>query len=134
MSEIITPWGLCFMYNVALSHDLLNVNSSSSDFHYKYSLRTKNYNSATHRVIPKFPKSISTSNAGLWVGFSKSMNETNTIQNIFTGYKVILHDSYELPSTNAKIINFNYYFQSKVLVDPQINSIDEALYGYDPVE
>ena len=56
------------------------------------------------------------------------------IQNDFVGFKVILHNALELPSKNSKIIDFNDQFQSEIKVDAQINSIDDALYGYEPEE
>ncbi|CAG9811153.1 unnamed protein product [Chironomus riparius] len=134
MSEVITPWGLCFTYNIAFSHDLLNLNSTSDDFHYQHFHRTRNHKSKNNRLPSSFPKSVSTSNAGLWVGFTRKISLNEGIQNDFIGFKVILHNPLELPSKNSKVINFNEQFQSEIKVDAQVNSIDEALYGYEPAE
>ena len=56
------------------------------------------------------------------------------IENHFNGYKVFFHDPFELATKKSKNLNFNLKFQTKVMVDPQVNTIDDALYGYKPAE
>lgn len=136
IAEILAPLGLCHTYNIAFSHDLLNLNLTSSDFHYQYdqkfdlSLKKINNHPPT-----KFPHKVSTSKAGLWVGFDQRAKlEKNFIQNDFTGYVVLLHDPYELPSKNSHTMRINIKLQNKILIIPQIIAIDESLVGYKPAE
>ena len=132
MSEIITPWGLCFTFNIAYNYDLLNLNITSNDFHYLNSQReiSENLNARP----PNKPRKISTSKAGLWVGFGAKAFSKDVIKNDFNGFKVLHHDPFELPTKKSKIMNFNLNLQTSVLIDPEINSIDEALLGYGPEE
>lgn len=134
MSEIITPWGLCFTYNIAFSHDLLDLNSTSNDFHYHHFNRVQKYYKNYQQSPTKLPKTISTSNNGLWVGFGPNIKNGGAIQNNFEGYKILLHNPLELPTKLVKIINFNHNFPSEILVNAQVNKIDEALVGYEPNE
>ncbi|CAG9812250.1 unnamed protein product [Chironomus riparius] len=129
ITEIITEWGLCFTYNIAFSHDLLNINSTSDDFHYEYFPR---WFEDINIEINKFPISISTSKAGLRAGFHPDINKLGDLTK--AQYTVIFHDPFELPTANSKVIKLNIYYQTNVLVVPQINSIDESLVEYGPSE
>lgn len=133
MSEIITPWGLCFTYNIAFNHDLLNLNAVSDDFHYEHTTRVIP-NARMERKPTKMPKTISTSKAGLWVGFGRTHIEDEGVKNDFNGYVVLFHDPFELPSKMSKIVKTNFDHRTKVFVEPQLNSIDESLYDYEPKE
>lgn len=133
MSEIITAWGLCFTFNIAYSHDLLNHNATSSDFSYLNSQREFN-EYLNQRPAKIKPRKIATSKAGLWVGFGAKAFSRDVIKNNFNGFKVLFHDPFELPTKRSKIMNFNLNLQTSVLIDPEINSIDEALLGYRPEE
>lgn len=135
VAEIITQWGLCFTYNIAFSHDLLYINKTSDDFHYIYGYKMfDKYNLV--REEPKFyPQKISSSQAGLWVGFYEEKNRPLiVVSNDFHGYVVLFHDPYELPSRNSKILKFNTQIQTKVFINPQLNSIDESLLDYEPAQ
>jgi len=133
MSEIITEWGLCFTFNIAFSHDLLNINSTSNDFHYQHQHR-KISNVPIQRPPQILPKRVSTVKSGLWVGFEKNLYKNEVIENDFNGYLVLLHDPFELPSKKSKIVNFNLKFQTEIIVDPLINAIDESLIEYESNE
>ena len=128
MSEIITQWGLCFTYNIAFSHDLLNINSTSNDFHYQNTIRMVPFNKQS-QPMEDLPKRISTSNAGLWVGFDK-LNQKNDLH--VDGYLSLLHNPYELPTKRSKFSEVNLKVQSRILIEPQMNSIDESLLDYEP--
>lgn len=137
VTEIMTPWGLCITYNAAFNHDLMNQNLTSSDLHYQSTRKMV----ADQRIYkfetePKeMPQKISTSKAGLWVGFNLLReNMKKLARNQFEGYTMIFHDSHELPSANSKVLNLNLRFHSTILIDPRLNSIDESLYGYEPAE
>jgi len=109
MSEIITPWGLCFTYNIAFSHDLLNHNTTSSDFYYENTLRLIQI-TKPNQPIEDLPKRISTANAGLWVGFNK-LNQAVDLR--VDGYTSLFHDPFELPSKRSKVIETNLKVQTK---------------------
>lgn len=136
ISEIITPWGLCLTYNIAFSQDLLNINATSDDFHYLYV--NKMYDGSGYIFATKptdIPRKVSSSKAGLWVGFGKfNFDFTKRIYNDFDGYVVLLHNSYELPSKNSKLLRFNEQLQTNILIDPQISTTDESLQEYEPAE
>lgn len=138
ITEIITPWGLCFTYNIAFSYDLLRKNTTSNDFHYVYvnKMFKAALESFTFESKPMdFPYQLSASKAGLWVGFGKDIYPLeDIIYNDFDGYVVLLHDPYELPSKNSKVIRFNKRLQTKILIDPQISTIDESLLEFEPTE
>lgn len=136
VSEILTPWGLCFSTNIAFSHDLLDFNITSSDFHYLNTIREINLKNWWHSSPPaNLPLNISTSYAGLWVGFSRHMVVDRKISGYnFNGFVTAFHNSFELPSRHSIILNFNPRLQTKVLINPQMNTIDESLIGYQPVE
>lgn len=133
ISEILTHWGLCFTYNIAFSHDLLFLNATSDTFHYQNTIREINGKEWWHQPAPKIlPKKLSTSKAGLWVGFKHL--ETKDSQHPYTGYIVLVHDPLELPTQRSQIVKFNPKYQTEFLIDPQLNSIDESLYEYEPAE
>lgn len=133
MTEIITEWGLCFTYNIAYNHDLLHINSTSDDFHYQYFYRINILNQNVRNYPPNFPRTISTSQTGLWIGFGTDGIEMLHVAE-FYGYKIIFHDPYELPSRNSRILNINHKIQSDILIEPVIKSIDESLNKYNPNE
>ena len=137
ISEIITPWGLCHTFNMAYSHDLLDLNSTSDDFHYHHAYRRDHivYRDR-YQMNKNFPKQISTSSQGLWVGFSflPSTFFDEYVQNDFDGYVVLFNDPFELPTFNSKVLKFNINYKTTILVNPQLNSIDESLYEYEPAE
>ena len=138
ISEIITPWGLCFTFNIAPSNDLLNKNSTSDDFHYEEAWT--DYENIPGRLSSpiKSPRAIDTSKAGLWVGFWELENEKKILDQPETvplnGHIVLIHDPFELPSRNSKMVKYSLELQTRILIDPQLNSIDESLYGYEPAE
>lgn len=79
---------------------------------------------------------MSTTKAGLWIGFgySQIFHPWEIVDNNFTGYTAFLHDAYELPTKMSKQIKFNLKYETKILISPQMNAIDESLYDYKPAE
>ena len=139
-SEIITQWGLCITYNIGFSRDVLHLNSTSEDFHYqiarKVEIPVSNLKVYKHEREPEnLPQKISTSKAGLWVGFHLEWFDIEKVlKNTFGGYTLLLHDPLELPSANSKMVHLNLKFQTTILINPQMNTIDESLAGYEPTE
>ena len=136
ISEIITPWGLCHTFNMALNHDSLHLNSTSDDFHYHHIFLQEEYYRERLRPPLIFPKQISTSSQKLWVGFDYAgpLFVIEYAQNDFDGYEVLFHDPHELPSYHSKSLKFSINLRTNILIRPQLNTIDESLYEYEPVE
>jgi hypothetical protein len=136
IAEVLTQWGLCFTYNIGFSHDLLHINSTSDDFHYIYS--QKMFRKKYLILFPppqNLPIKVSTSQNGLWVGFwNKIFPPVNPIEYDYDGYLLLFHNPFELPSKRSKLFKFSMKFQTTILIDPQINSIDETLLDYEPHE
>jgi len=109
---------------MAYNHDLLNVNTTSDDFHYHHAFRRDNRVYRDRNQPDKnFPRKISTSSQGLWVGFNflPSFFNDKYVQNDFDGYVVLFNDPFELPTFNSKILKFNTNLQTTILVSPQLN-------------
>lgn len=136
VSEIITPWGLCHTFNMALSHDTLHFNSTSEDFYFEHIYSTDQYYGEWIRSPKIFPKKISTSSQKLWVGIDHrgQLYIKEYAQNDFDGYVVLFHDPHELPSYHSKLLKFSIKLRTNIIVRPQLNTIDESLYEYSPVE
>lgn len=136
LNEIITPWGLCFTFNMAHSHDLLNLNQVSDNFHYQYTIQADvDYTKYIYQLAETIPKKVLTTKLGLTVTVLP-YNEIyeQVIENDFDGYLFIIHDPYELPSWKSKIVKAANFFETKVQVSPKLHEIDESLYGYTPAE
>lgn len=137
ISEIITKWGFCYSYNMAFSHDVLNLNLTSKDFHYLIAHRYINQNEWTYQQPPKkLPKRLFISNIGLWVGFGfEYEGQTRGLESdLFDGYTILIHNPYELPSEKSRMFRFHSNTRSHVPIDVQINAIDETLLDYEPFE
>lgn len=138
IAEILTPWGLCFTYNIAFAKNVQNINRTSDDFHYVYANKIFNLKPYVPAMPPKeedFPVNISTSQNGLWVGFDSDKKDMiSLLKNDFDGYVILLHSPFELPTRNSKIFKFDQKFQTRILINPRINSIDETLLDYEPAE
>lgn len=132
-SETITEYGICFSFNIAMSQNVLDLNSTSDDFHYipfAHFYRSKNTYEAA--VIPRRTKAL---NEGLII---KTINSYRGIKNVLNlnidGALVLLHDPYELPSKYASQVPLNSYEALNMKIEPQFNTIDESLIDFDPIE
>ena len=135
VSEIITPFGLCFTFNIAPSHDVMDANLTSDDFHYISTLKKPQRGKWKHLLPPNELKRSSSAKSGLWVGFNYDVKDWDLIEDdILGGYTVIIHDAFELPTKRSKTIKLNIDFETRILLNPQLITIDESLYDYDPAE
>lgn len=134
ISEIITPYGLCFNFNMAQSHDLLNLNSTSDDFHYQ--LTNLQYWDNQQDTPPELPrKTLNWTPIGVSISIMTYPDEIKEmIDNNFDGLVYILHDPFELPSKNSKIMNVHYARDPNILIEPEMITIDESIYDYSPEE
>ena len=136
VSEIITPLGLCFTFNIAPSHELMDTNLTSDDFHYIYAHKEIQEGLWNHEKPPQAIKRISTSKSGLWIGFqAKFLLRDNLLgDDGLSGFQVLIHDPFELPTTRSKMIKLNTDYETQINLIPQLNTIDESLFDYDPAE
>lgn len=133
VSEILTPKGLCLTFNLAFANQVLNINSTSNDFHYQ--LIHLFYKTVPKDLFPpkSLPRKISSSFAGLYIKidmlymFFNELYEENP-----HGFTVFIHDPFELPSMNSKIYNINIGQRNKILIDAKLNTIDNSLIHLKP--
>ena len=131
ISEVLTPLGLCHSFNIALAHDLLDINTTSNDFHYElfiscFAILNNVYD------MPEIPRNDTSLPTGLKIRWFEAFN--NLIERDLVGHYMYLHDPYELPSTNSKKLMLNINHDILIQIVPQINRIDDSIVGYDPAE
>lgn len=133
VSEVITHYGLCFTYNIAFPHDLLNFNLTSDYFNFQIFRTCSPYTKKSTHEIQEIPRNETSYPNGLKLIFMINL-VNKAIKRSVSGYYLFLHDPFELPSSNSKkyFININGEFQIKV--NPQINQIDDSIADYDPIE
>lgn len=114
----------------------MDTNITSDDFHYVYAHKEIQKGLWKHQLPPRDLKRISTSKSGLWIGFEMSLLQLKNIigDDGLNGFTVIFHDAFELPTARSKIIKLNTDYETRIILNPQLNSIDESLYDYEPAE
>lgn len=130
LAEMITPYGLCYTFNSVESLKLLNINETSNDFHFELFPMQSGIT-----YLPELPLRDLKSPMGLEISLHALRQEYNKIiSNEFSGFYVILHDPYELPSSSSKtfIINLDETIEIKIM--PQTVVADESILGFNPVE
>ncbi|KAL7011567.1 hypothetical protein ACKWTF_014326 [Chironomus riparius] len=132
ITEVLTPLGLCRSFNIALAHDLLNLNTTSDDFHYElfstcFALAFNFYD------MPEFPRNDTPFPTGLHIEWFEGHSDF-AFNRKLAGRYMFLHDPYELPSTSSKKIMINANYDVLIQIIPQINRIDDSIAGYDPVD
>jgi hypothetical protein len=115
---------------MAFSDDLLNINTTSDDFHFQLFL-----NEFRVPYIPVVPRNDSQYPVGLTVFtfFNEEYLKT-VIERDFDGYQVYLHDPFELPSDNSIKYLMKLDRKLEIKINPQINSIDNSIVNYNPKE
>ena len=132
ISEVLTPLGLCRSFNIALAHDLLDLNTTSNDFHYElfatcFAVALNLYD------MPEIPRNDTSFPTGLHIEWFEGHSHY-TFNRKLAGRWMYLHDPYELPSTSSKKLMINANYDVLIQISPQINRIDDSIVGYDPVE
>jgi len=133
VSEIITQYGLCFTYNIALAHDLLNLNLTSDYFYYQLFLTCNPDSQKSKHEIQEIPKNETSYPNGLRLFFMITLINEAIDRNV-SGYHLYLHDPFELPSSSSKKFVINVNGETHIKIDPQINQIDDSIAEYDPIE
>jgi hypothetical protein len=134
VSEILTSEGLCFTFNIAFAHDLLNINSTSNDFHYQlFHLRFISIPEGL--VAPQsLPRKISSSFTGLHIKFEVITMFYDIFEKNPHGLKFFIHDPFELPSMHSKIFNIDVYQKTQITIDAELNTNDDSIIDYQPKE
>jgi hypothetical protein len=130
VSQIITPYGLCFTFNLPNVDYFLKVNSTSDDFHFKH---FDIFSSDTVNNI-SWPKSISTSINGLTITVFLVQSQINNIVSDIDGINVFVHDPFELPTISSPKFIAKSFLPTEIKIVPEVQSIDDSLVGYSPKE
>lgn len=140
VSEILTPFGLCLNFNLAFSHDVLHINTTSNDFNYQLFMLQRELDYLWDETPSRpelLPRRVLTSfQSGVTISAQVDMTKDvkDVISNDFNGHLFILHDPFELPTMSSKILKIHDDRPQEILIYPQMNSIDESIAGFDPVE
>lgn len=136
ISEILTHFGLCYTFNVAYVDDVLHMNSTSNDFHYDYYDLDDELVVEYKFVRPKsLPRKITSSFTGLQIYFSTLNIFYHEIFERNPNVHVIyIHDPFELPSMDSKMLNINNNQIISLVFDADLNTIDDSLVHYKPEE
>lgn len=134
-SEIMTPYGLCFTFNIGYAQDLVNLNKTSSDFHYDV-FQAWTFEDHQPLPLPELPLRLRpVDTIGLKAIIRSDLRLLgNVILNDFGGNWIMLHDPYELPTKASQVMRVHNKKEMHVLMHARINSIDESLTGYKPEE
>lgn len=132
-SEIITVYGLCYTFNLALHNDLVNTNTTSNDFH--HDLFAPGFYVSPPLPPEDYPEKDSSFPYGLKVELtiSHKLAEMAYKKN-FIGNYIFLHDPFELPSSSSTKFLLTPNRKVSIKIIPQINLIDDSITEYDPVE
>lgn len=138
-SLVITRWGLCFDFNMLESSQLLNINETSSDFHYKADYRNLAY-------IPSLDSnSIDRNDSFPWTPLNNMRHlityffDHNYVQNNpfeeNQGFHIIFHGNFEFPFQDEKN-HFRMGQKSFVTIDiiPIVYEADNSMTELNPVE
>jgi hypothetical protein len=130
VSEIITPYGLCFTFNFPKVEDFLNTNSTSNDFHFS-NFHTVHFDPTIKNI--SLPRKISTSINGLYFLLSFPYHK-KIIESDIDGLLFFVHDPFELPVKSTPKFNAKSFQPLEIKIDPEINTIDDSLLSYSPEE
>ncbi|KAG5668125.1 hypothetical protein PVAND_016078 [Polypedilum vanderplanki] len=131
-SIILTEFGLCRSFNLALPEDIFYIDSISDDFLHNY-FTDSDYNGQKNNteIIPRKAEN-SDDSVNFWTGGKP--RETEVFK--FEGYMIFYHDPYEMPKKNTKavIINVQETHIMNLFFTPEMVDIDQSLYDVDPFD
>lgn len=130
ISEIITPYGLCITFNMAMADDFINLNLTSDDFHIKL-FPSNDYQVNEPEYIPR---KISNSILGLYIVIyieTRFLEKTDIDRD---DLMMILHDPFELPFSSQSKFLLGSFLSSEFKIYPEFYTIDDSLINYSPAE
>jgi hypothetical protein len=129
VSEVVTPYGLCFTFNFPNVDDFLDTNSTSDNFHIGHFFTV----SSKKDKDTSLPRKISTSIDGLYVLFYIDY-KPQLVESDFDGLLFFVHEPFELPVQSTPKFIAKSYQPTYIKINPEIHSIDDSLVGYSPEE
>lgn len=129
VSEIITPYGLCFSFNLPTADDFIVKNLTSNDFHYELF-----YPTAVSRPVEVelLPRKTSTSIDGLYMMLYIMYYNLELVDADIDGLLMFFHDPFELPTSSSVKYVARSYQASEIKIQSEIYSIDDSLIKYSP--
>jgi hypothetical protein len=131
-AEILTELGLCYTFNIAEAKNVLNLNETSSDFHFQHFVNDHRFQSMKELETPLKSDDKST---GLYSIFDQHPENVFSILDDFDGVFVMIHNPYELPSIETAV-NIHALFCDfvTILIVPEVINTDTALKKLDVEE
>lgn len=131
-SLILTRWGLCFNFNLVASSELLNLNETSSNFHYTADNNVLAYipslDSNSLELNETVPWIASNSRRYLLIYFDdKKYRKDNPFVTV-QGFHLIFHSNFELPfeeERNHVLIGARRFVT--ISINPIVYEADESL-------
>lgn len=137
LTEIMTELGFCYSFNIVKSSDLLNIQSTSNDFHYKFIDSSMSIKGVFE---DEGEKKVLSSQLGLmgttiWNTISKDWRPVDDIANFeIDGILLLLHDPFELPSSNSIKIPVIANRSIQIWIEPEIHGVDESIVDFSSKE
>lgn len=131
-SLIPTRWGLCYNFNMAPSSELLHINNTAPEFHFKADNVRKAMNQGTkagsNELSVTFPWVALDARRYLYLYFdTQGYREDNPFVDL-RGFHLIFHSNFEFPfhdSKNHVRVPFRSYLQ--IDINPIVREFDDSL-------
>ena len=136
-SLILTRWGLCYNFNLLGSSELLNMNDTSADFHYKADVINlayiPNIDSNSINMNESAPWSALNNQRFLTINFNTLNYKLDNPFEEMQGFHMIFHSNFEFPFATKKN-HFQMGFSQYLSVDiiPIVYEADDSLQELNP--
>ncbi|KAJ3664701.1 hypothetical protein Zmor_000250 [Zophobas morio] len=133
-SPLLTPWGICFSFNMLKNDDIFTTNAHRSyTYETQNNISTRNWNIETN--YPKTDQAVypwRSSN----VQDSLNFLLTNNLSQIECGakhyYQIFLHHPAELPESDLDSINVQHNHLHEIIIQPGVTFTSDNLKTYSP--
>jgi acid-sensing ion channel, other len=146
LTQTLGPNGLCYTFNFPGADKMFNLDELSNDFNYSkiYPLATDKY--FDKPKLHEYPLKTPDYTMGLEISFEHSIAydgywgpKTDFVNHshpslVQDGYKLVLHDPFEVPSTEAHQFYTRVSETFEVEITPEVTSFDVSLEQYSPEE
>jgi hypothetical protein len=140
-SEILGPIGICTNFNMIQADELFYLDRLPEVFNYKKDIEFREqifkYRVRAQHVFRPYPLKVSDPRAGLLyhihqVRFSKPFDVNHHEKFITQGFKIFIHNPYEMFSEGSILHQTIVNHSMIILLQPKKTEIDEALESYEP--
>lgn len=122
-SQVLTDHGFCYTFNLAITKEMFNENSISTEFFHEH-FGAGNIPNQTDTAIPRLIPFA----AILRILIKSSKSYYKKIDNgLYEGHIIYIHDPYELPSRTTNRIFMRNGQTSMLNIEPIFNTIDDSL-------